>query len=956
MFALCPGALGTSSSAGGAWDFEPCEALADRSCPGSAVFRGEIYVVGGFRRGNNARSSAGSVGSVDVYSVSSRSWRQAPALGLRRGALALAALEDSTLRSSSSSSSCSGGQEVEGLYAVGGSASADPDAPPLDAVERLGCGGGGAGATASRAWRAESALPAGRSDLGLVACHGRLFALGGRCAAASSGASPSRPSAATNAVDIYDSIDRKWVPGPPMLAAGSVMRSPGGSGSAGRGADVAGGSLAVACCDGKVLAFVGGASSSSSSSAPPSSVAAGQSAGAAGVQVQVLDPAVGAWTLCCTSAPWSGGVAGRGSAVLLAAAAAGAGASAGRVLVLGGAPSAGAGGRAPTSMSAASGCRCDGATGVHLYNVAACKWESPASYFVLSHREMMCGAAVVRGKAFSDLPSALEFYRTRGFHYASIVFDRDFRELRYYGARRPVILKAFEAWWRQHLKHYPAPPAWDSVGRPVLALVAAEAPMRSKARGAGVAPSVAAAAAMARSDAMLTGHAQPQQQQQLPAHRGMQAPAFLEASCGSSGDEAEEPASGGLRRPKLEGSSSLQHPAARGTETSHVQYDVNMARRPGAIRADDCILCVKLASLAYTDDKPGTIEGLEQSKEALEYIAGGPARAALPLTELLRDFGFETDRIFSHTGILRDMQVVDTQGYIAHNDSDIVLAYRGSTNATDWLTNFGVGHVPFNPEQDKARGCAPIGTSWLLDQRAARLPKVHRGFYDSLLTSLWDIDEVLLPQLRDPKPKRLIICGHSLGGAVAMGALAYVTLKFDFGASPHRLLFVSCGQPRFGDARFKAMIEGEMHRLRHLDKSVEKATACRLVNDYDGVPRVPPASLGFKHAIRTVLLTLEGEVLIRPVDQKTAKRPNSEYVEDHRPLRYMQRLAKGASSAARRAQESAQAIAQGAGSVLQTAGGHVSAGIGRLKPQGQPGATDAPKNGVSCERQPLLRA
>ncbi|CAK9006136.1 Phospholipase A(1) DAD1, partial [Durusdinium trenchii] len=164
---------------------------------------------------------------------------------------------------------------------------------------------------------------------------------------------------------------------------------------------------------------------------------------------------------------------------------------------------------------------------------------------------------------------------------------------------------------------------------------------------------------------------------------------------------------------------------------------------------------------------------------------------------------------------------------------DIVIAYRGTTGIVEWLTDLAASPIPFQPNLDSEKRSNRLG-------RHAQA-QAHQGFYDAFLASLCDINQKLMPQLRDvSRPKRLIIVGHSIGGAIAMGALGYLLQTYDFAASPHRILFVSTGQPRFGDQGFVENLEKQLSQLRRSGK----CCAVRLVNDCDAVPTVPSSLSG----------------------------------------------------------------------------------------------------------------
>jgi len=221
------------------------------------------------------------------------------------------------------------------------------------------------------------------------------------------------------------------------------------------------------------------------------------------------------------------------------------------------------------------------------------------------------------------------------------------------------------------------------------------------------------------------------------------------------------------------------------------RYDPKLAQRPGGIKLDDMVLGMKLSALAYTDDKPGTLEAYLPSMpwnvRAVEEITGGAEPARKPLTSILQSMGFTVDRIFSHTSLLPNLQPVDTQGFIAHNEHDVVIAYRGSVGVTDWLVNFGFAMTEFEPLIDKKQGHS--GFFACCEGRCDReKPRITKGFYDGWLVTLPDMEEVLTPVLKSTAPRRFILTGHSLGGATATIAFAYLLKAFKWHTLPHKVV------------------------------------------------------------------------------------------------------------------------------------------------------------------------
>jgi len=316
------------------------------------------------------------------------------------------------------------------------------------------------------------------------------------------------------------------------------------------------------------------------------------------------------------------------------------------------------------------------------------------------------------------------------------------------------------------------------------------------------------------------------------------------------------------------------------------------AEEPAAIcsatHLDELHIGARLACLAYTDDEPGTILAyntpvLRGTLRAIEAIAGGPEEAEKPLSSLLQEqLGYIADCIFSH-----QHGEVDTQGFIAHSSSgDIVLAFRGTTNSLDWATNVDTRMAEcdfFEPAQSASWF---TGLSLCCSGDAAP-PRAHHGFMTALAVALPDIETHLLPQLeQSASPKRVIVAGHSLGGALATGALAYLLGKFDFAASPHEVHLVTLGAPRFGDARFVGKMMAQVKQL----EGMGKCSIRRVVHHDDAVPTVPPELFGFEHVgglcrlvedISGRSFELEGE------EELAARTLSTELVTDHEPVRYL---------------------------------------------------------------------
>lgn len=169
---------------------------------------------------------------------------------------------------------------------------------------------------------------------------------------------------------------------------------------------------------------------------------------------------------------------------------------------------------------------------------------------------------------------------------------------------------------------------------------------------------------------------------------------------------------------------------------------------------------------------------------------------------------------FHLKGVLFDARS-DTQGYVAVRRPEdgrpgmAVLAFRGTQQIKDWMTNLDAATVPVSSSGGETLG------------------NVHRGFNEAFLS----VRNQIGPLLEGDEELPLFITGHSLGGALATLATWY--LKGDSLAACYTF-----GAPRVGDT-------GLMDRFR--------TPIYRIVNGVDPVPFVPPSgrAVSFaKHVLR----------------------------------------------------------------------------------------------------------
>ena len=144
----------------------------------------------------------------------------------------------------------------------------------------------------------------------------------------------------------------------------------------------------------------------------------------------------------------------------------------------------------------------------------------------------------------------------------------------------------------------------------------------------------------------------------------------------------------------------------------------------------------------------------------------------------------------------------DTQCFVASSPGAVVVAFRGTESTGDWLANLNV----FGTSQ-------PYGV-------------VHRGFH----TGFTVVKSRIQQELRRLPDRKVVLTGHSLGGALATIAAAEWQGVFPIDA------IYTYGQPAVGRGDFPAFMRKHYGDIFY-----------RFVNDDDIVPLVPP---GYRHVGR----------------------------------------------------------------------------------------------------------
>ena len=175
------------------------------------------------------------------------------------------------------------------------------------------------------------------------------------------------------------------------------------------------------------------------------------------------------------------------------------------------------------------------------------------------------------------------------------------------------------------------------------------------------------------------------------------------------------------------------------------------------------------------------------------------------------ELGFKHFHFFANLNLGKK---TSTEAFIASNEEMIIVAFRGTQEITDFLTD-----ATFKLED------GPVG-------------QVHRGFKRGL-NEVWDNDDVSMKSYLErcqDNNQSIWFCGHSLGAALATLAAANYALKDNVSNASSIKGIYTIGQSRVGNSTFATAFDAIL------------ATKCfRIVNNSDAVPMLPPLGLLLKY-------------------------------------------------------------------------------------------------------------
>ncbi|KAI9029625.1 Alpha/Beta hydrolase protein [Phycomyces nitens] len=158
---------------------------------------------------------------------------------------------------------------------------------------------------------------------------------------------------------------------------------------------------------------------------------------------------------------------------------------------------------------------------------------------------------------------------------------------------------------------------------------------------------------------------------------------------------------------------------------------------------------------------------------------------------------------------------LDTNGFISRNDRRqvITLVFRGTSSFKNIVADFDFASQEYPPVEGA---------------------EVHHGFYKAYMEVQDEVLTGMTHQISAYPNYRVVVTGHSLGGALA--TLAGLDLyQRDSRFNPNRLSIITYGGPRVGNSAFAYYVTDTGISLE------------RVVHKQDAVPHVPPQAFGFLH-------------------------------------------------------------------------------------------------------------
>lgn len=192
--------------------------------------------------------------------------------------------------------------------------------------------------------------------------------------------------------------------------------------------------------------------------------------------------------------------------------------------------------------------------------------------------------------------------------------------------------------------------------------------------------------------------------------------------------------------------------------------------------------------------------------------------------------------------------VTETVGFVAvytdlqRQEENIIISFRGAKDFAAWIQNVRSTKEP-SPWPDKENPGTRVHTSFL-------------DYYSDIAATVRSAVMVLTK--RYPSA-RIIVNGHSLGGAIA--TLCAADLKFHLGWSA-RIELVTFHAPRVGNLQFANFMSYIFQTAQAEEGLTSEVMTRRFTNRDDPVPSMPPAWLEFCHTTQEIWVNLNDQTQV----------------------------------------------------------------------------------------------
>ena len=192
-----------------------------------------------------------------------------------------------------------------------------------------------------------------------------------------------------------------------------------------------------------------------------------------------------------------------------------------------------------------------------------------------------------------------------------------------------------------------------------------------------------------------------------------------------------------------------------------------------------------------------------------------------------------------HVEFLKEA-ALDANALLAWSNRIVLLSSRGTYSTRNLWADLKIWRVAHPPER---------GSYWLGTQ-----PLVHRGFLQCWISRSFNtrVLESVKRAVKVGGPNmRVLITGHSLGGAVAQ--LAAFDIKEYCGLNSGQIAVYTFGCPRVGNYAFAEEYEHRIPNTWHV------------VNNLDAVARSPKLWILYKQTCKRVVINSKGDIIVDPM-------------------------------------------------------------------------------------------